>query len=130
MPGLRFRRCWQVASAALLLFVFLAALAPAPELPDPGLPQLDKWMHGMTFALLAIWFAGQYARGAYWRVAVGLLAFGALIEVCQRVLPWRSGAWEDLWANVAGIVFGLLIALAGAGGWSQSFERRFDRQRE
>ena len=41
---------------------------------------VDKWAHTIAFAVLTVWLAGQYARSAYWRIALGLIAYGLLIE--------------------------------------------------
>ena len=126
MLPLAYPRRWQLASAVLLLLVLGAALAPAllPWLTNeaPALPEIDKWMHGITFTGLAIWFSGQYARSSYWRIAIGLLAFGVLIEVAQRAVVYRSAELMDLAADLAGITVGLLVALLGAGGWTPRLE--------
>jgi VanZ family protein len=128
MLPLRYALRWQVASAALLLIVLAGAMMPAIWFwPDRvrvvgWLHHLDKWVHLLAFAFLAVWFAGQYRRNSYWRIAAGLAGFGILIELCQRLVGYRSAEWLDVGADVAGIVVGLLIALAGAGGWSQRFE--------
>jgi VanZ family protein len=129
MLSLRYALRWQAASAVLLLLVLASALMPAIWFwPDRvrvenWLAHLDKWAHLLTFAFLAVWFAGQYRRRAYWRIAVGLVGFGILIEICQRAVGYRSAEWLDLGADVIGIVIGLMIGLAGAGGWSQRFEQ-------
>ena len=129
MLPLRYALHWQVASAVLLLVVLAGAVMPAIWLwPDrmriaDWLDHLDKWAHLLTFAFLAVWFAGQYRRTAYWRIAAGLVGFGILIELCQRMVGYRSAEWLDLGADVAGIVLGLVVGFAGAGGWCQRFER-------
>jgi VanZ family protein len=131
MLPLRYALHWQVASAILLLLVLASALMPAIWFwPDrvrveDWLTHLDKWAHGLAFAFLAVWFAGQYRRNAYWRIALGLVGFGVLIEICQRAVGYRSAEWLDIGADVAGVVIGLVIGLAGAGGWSQRFEKRY-----
>jgi VanZ family protein len=131
MLSLRYALRWQAASAVLLLLVLASALMPAIWFwPDRvrmenWLAHLDKWAHLLTFAFLAVWFAGQYRRGAYWRIALGLVGFGILIEICQRAVGYRSAEWLDLGADVIGIVIGLMIGLAGAGGWSQRLEQRY-----
>ena len=131
MLSLRYALRWQAASAVLLLLVLASALMPAIWFwPDRvrmenWLAHLDKWAHLLTFAFLAVWFAGQYRRGAYWRIALGLVGFGILIEICQRAVGYRSAEWLDLGADVIGIVIGLGIGLAGAGGWSQRVEQRY-----
>ncbi len=106
----------------ILAVVFLAALAPAmwfaPRETLRVLFGVDKWLHALAFLFLAVWFSGQYARRSYWRIAVGLLAFGMMIELCQRLVTYRTGDMADLAANAAGIAAGLLVAAAGVGGWS------------
>ena len=129
MLPLRYAPRWRAASAVLLLLVLAGAMMPAIWLwPDRArigdwLQHLDKWAHVLAFAFLAVWFAGQYHRGAYWRIAIGLVAYGILIELCQRAVGYRSAEWLDLAADVIGIATGLVIGLAGAGGWCQRFEQ-------
>lgn len=128
MLPLRFARHWRVASLVLLLLVLAATLSPVIW-PWPGARQLvswianaDKWAHGSTFALLSVWFAGQYHRRVYWRIGIGLILFGMLIEGCQRFVAYRSADWFDIVANTAGVSIGLALALAGLGGWSLRLE--------
>lgn len=128
MLPLRFARHWQGISALLLLGVFAGAVIPAAWFfPDTvrfasWLGSPDKWAHGIVFAFLTVWFAGQYARRAYWRIVVGLAAFGIFIEVSQSLVSYRSSEWLDIGANLVGILVGVVIALGGAGGWCQPFE--------
>jgi VanZ family protein len=70
-----------------------------------------------------VWFSGQYARQSYWRIGVGLIAFGALIELIQSMVSYRTAEWMDMYADGVGITIGLIIALLGAGGWSLRMER-------
>ncbi len=126
MLPLRYAGRWRIAGVAVLIAVLIAALSPAiwfmPDMREAGLFLSDKWLHGMTFAFLTVWFSGQFARSAYWRLALGMLAFGGLIEVCQQFLEYRRAETLDLLADVLGIVAGLVIAFAGAGGWSLRVE--------
>ena len=135
MLPLRYAQRWRTASVVLLLLVLIAALMPALSF-FPYRRQLviwfidlDKWSHGVTFVFLAVWFAGQYRPRSYWRIGVGLILFGVLIEVCQRMVTYRSAEWLDIAADAAGITAGLLIALAGLGGWSHRVESWFMRGR-
>lgn len=122
MLPLRYTRSWQVAGILVLIGVLVAALSPAmPEMQQTKW-LTDKSLHGLTFAFLTVWFSGQYARRSYWHLALGMLAFGGLIEVCQRMLTYRSAEAMDLVADAIGVAAGLLVALAGAGGWSLRLE--------
>ena len=128
MLPLEFAGRWRTASIVLLLLVLAATILPAVWLwPDRArlsswLSHTDKWAHGITFLFLALWFAGQYRPAAYWRIAVGLVAFGALIEIMQRTVGYRTAEWLDMGADVAGIAAGLSLALLGLGGWCQRVE--------
>lgn len=128
MLPLRHARGWQFAGIAVLVLVLAATLLPAiwfmQELRDPRIAHSDKWFHSITFMLLTIWFSGQYAKRSYWRIAAGMLAFGAFIEICQRLLTsYRSAEMLDLFADAIGIAAGLLVAWAGVGGWSLRVEQ-------
>jgi len=94
MLPLRFAGRWRAASIVLLVAVLAATMMPAVWLwPDkPGFVSwfvhADKWLHGLTFVLLAVWFSGQYQRRSYWRIGIGLIAFGVFIEACQRMVEY------------------------------------------
>ena len=122
MLPLKYPGRWKLAGVFLPLIVLAAALTPAVwHLPENSVLvwiELDKLLHGLTFALLALWYTGQYARGSYWLIALGLIVYGGLIEVFQSWLPYRTAESGDLTADVVGIVFGMTIALLATGGWS------------
>ena len=125
MLPLRHAVGWRVASVLLLLVVFAAMVVPAwlwPHQMQRSVAAFDKWLHGITFAVLALWFSGQFARRAYWQIAIGLAVFGGLTELVQRTLIYRSADPADMMANIAGIAAGLIVAFAGAGGWSLRVE--------
>jgi len=132
MLRLRHPRRWHLASGLLLLAVLAIALSPdilARFLGEgPGTPHLDKWLHGLTFVLLALWFSGQYARESYGWIVLGLAAYGGIIELGQSMIPYRTAECGDLAADCAGILAGMMIALAGAGGWGQRLEPWLERR--
>jgi len=123
MLPLRHAARWQMASLVLLLIVLAATLMPAVWFWDDRFKALswfesiDKWFHGITFLALSIWFTGLYKKSAYWRIGLGLLAFGLVIEACQRMVTYRTADWMDVGADAAGIILGLVIGAAGVGGW-------------
>jgi VanZ family protein len=128
MLPLRFVRRWRVASVAILLLVLVSTLMPAVWFFSSRREfvtwffDVDKYLHGIIFVILALWFAGQYRPRSYWQIAIGLLLFGLFIEGCQRLVTYRSAEWFDVVADLAGIVLGLCIAMAGLGGWSLRLE--------
>lgn len=131
MLGLKYERHWHIAGILLLGFAMTAALLPEFRFwyfdPNKLFKFSDKVLHVATFMFLSTWFSGQYNRRAYWRITAGLLAFGALIELIQGTVSYRSSEWQDLYADGLGIAIGLSIALLGAGGWSLRVERWLDR---
>mgnify|MGYP006091892711 FL=1 len=126
MLPLQYQRRWNIAGVLLLIAVLTGAMAPPLFLwSGTGLPSLmlfDKWLHGITFASMVVWYSGQYARRSYWLLALGLLAFGLLIEFCQSLVSYRTAESGDLIADILGILVGLGIALVGLGGWSARVE--------
>jgi len=123
---LQYQRRWKIAGVLLLIAVLTVAMAP-PLFPwlgtgSPLLMLSDKWLHGITFASMVVWYSGQYARRSYWLLALGLLAFGLLIEFCQSLVSYRTAESGDLIADILGILVGLAIALVGLGGWSARVE--------
>ncbi len=131
MLRLRHEKRWRLAGIVLLLAVLAMTIMPALWLwpPPSKIPLSDKWLHLLTFLFLSLWFAGQYARSSYWRLVVGLIAFGVLIELGQGMIPYRSAEWMDLVADIGGIGIGLIIANAGLGGWSLRFEQWLGKER-
>jgi VanZ family protein len=132
MLPLRYPKEWRIANIVLLVLVLIAALMPLAWMwPDSRaftswFGTVDKWIHGLTFMMLAVWFAGQYDRPAYWRIALGLAAFGVLIEACQGAMGYRTPDAFDVAADVGGIVAGLLFASVGVGGWALRLEALLD----
>ena len=136
MLPLRYVRRWRFASAFLLILVLALTLVPAvwfwPSHREfaAWFFDVDKWLHGMTFVVLAVWFAGLYRPRSYWKIGVGLIFFGFAIEGCQRLVTYRSAEMFDIAADIIGIVIGLVIAGAGLGGWGLRLEGWLARRRE
>jgi VanZ family protein len=133
MLSLRHAALWRFLSAALLLAVLAAMLAPPDWFggDDDGLSWFehsDKLLHGLTFMVLAAWFAGLFERRRYLSLGIALLAFGILVEACQYLVGYRTADWLDIAANSLGILLGLSIALAGLGGWGLWLEDWYARR--
>ena len=135
MLPLRYAGRWQAASLTLLLLVLAATLMPAVWYWDDRFKALswfdgrDKWLHGVTFLVLALWFTGMHQRRDYWKIGIGLLLFGLVIEACQRTVSYRMAEWLDVGADAVGIILGLVIGAVGIGGWCLRAEELLAKRR-
>jgi glycopeptide antibiotics resistance protein len=134
MLPLRYQRLWRFLSVLLLLVVLAGTLTPSVWFDSKvealiWFENVDKWIHGLSFLFLSIWFAGLWGRSAYWHIAAGLMVFGFLVEGCQLLVSYRTADWLDIAANTVGIMVGLVAATAGLGGWGPRLEARYSRAR-
>ncbi len=102
------------------MFVAVASLSPVSALPDVGLS--DKFEHGITYAILTLWFCGAYRNRSRYAIGVGVFALGASLEGLQALTATRSAELADLFANTAGILAALVLATAGLGNWCAKVE--------
>ncbi|GEM_PF-5939607 len=67
--------------------------------------------HGFSFAALSL--VGVAAAGSRrWIWPVGMtLALGLAIEFAQRLVPGRAFEWEDIGADLEGVLVGLAAAM-------------------
>lgn len=118
MLPVRHPRWWLVLGWAFILFAVIVCLLPGKALPNTGVN--DKIEHWMLYAFLTVWFCGLYPRSRYVFIATALFLMGGGIELAQGAMHMgREADIRDVVANTAGIVVGLLLALAGLGGWAQ-----------
>lgn len=110
---IRGRWTW-VLGWAVLIEVLL--LWPSP----PEVPRLfrsigfDKIVHAGLFAVQAVlgaWALEERGRSA-WPALVGAIAFGALTEVQQHLMPSRAMELGDFLADAAGAAVGLALFAA------------------
>lgn len=78
------------------------SLLPAPWLPPVAFDVWDKAQHALAFVLLGGLGLWAYATSSG-RIVLGLLAYGALIEVVQSFTGWRYGDWQDWLADAVGV---------------------------
>ncbi|WP_308316602.1 VanZ family protein [Tomitella gaofuii] len=93
---------------AVLIPVSLVMLfSPGSTVPS-GPPNSDKVVHAGLFAALAV---AAIIAGAGWRTAAAsLLAYAAVSEVLQNVLPiHRNGDLRDLLADAVGVACGIAL---------------------
>ena len=95
------RRFLLVGWCAAMLTVTVLALLPGEVLPSI-LNWWDKAQHALAFVVLTGWAMLVWPRYVL-RVMIGMLLFGAGIELAQLATGWRDGEWADLAADAVGI---------------------------
>ena len=92
-------------AAVILLFSVTAPLPGAGIIPD-------KVVHVAAYAVLAFLLRrGLLASPVTAPAVVAVLAavaYGALVEGIQSILPWRRAEWWDLGANALGAVMAVV----------------------
>jgi VanZ family protein len=89
---------------AILLYLCLA-----PQQDLPGVSLWDKAEHGLAWTVLTT-VALLLWPSRSWRIALGALALGGIVEVLQAALPFgRDGEVSDWIADAVGVA----LALAG-----------------
>jgi VanZ family protein len=119
-------RVWYTVGVLMTLAVVITMLLPSRLLPTLAIS--DKLEHAATFALLALWFAGLIELRGYVWLGLLLLVLGGAIEIAQGLMSFgRQADVRDLFADGAGILAGLALALMGLRHWVQWFERWLGR---
>lgn len=110
-----------LTSAVVTAGVLYLTLAPRPfgSVRIPLFEGADKVVHFMMFFAMAFAYHFDFRRGKKpvnearlmgW-IFVSLSAFGGLIELAQwKMRMGRSGDWYDLLADIAGTVYGIILA--------------------
>lgn len=110
-----------LTSAVVTAGVLYLTLAPRPfgSVRIPLFEGADKVVHFMMFLAMAFAYHFDFRRGKKpvdearlmgW-IFVSLSAFGGLIELAQwKMRMGRSGDWYDLFADIAGAVYGIILA--------------------
>ena len=110
-----------LTSAVVTAGVLYLTLAPRPfgSVRIPLFEGADKVVHFMMFFAMAFAYHFDFRRGKKpvdearlmgW-IFVSLSAFGGLIELAEwKMRMGRSGDWYDLLADIAGAVYGIILA--------------------
>lgn len=106
------RTAWLLAA---LWAAAILAFSITPDLPGRDLVP-DKVAHVAAYAVLGLllrWALPASSPALPAAVTVlAVVAYGALLEALQGLLPGRQAEWWDLGANTLGAVVGALL-----GGW-------------
>lgn len=105
------RTFWKLCLAVELLVLLWAGFKSEPF--PQYIPDMDKWLHGLAFAVATL--TGLFAvthRWQWWAVVVVMILLGLGIEIGQDLfLPGRTFDWGDLFVDIMG------VALAMASWW-------------
>ena len=99
----KFRQLALAAWGLAMGVVTLLALLPIEHLQMPVFDWWDKAQHALAFLVLTGWALLLWPHAAM-RVALGMLAYGAGLELAQWAVGWRFAEWADLAANAVGVV--------------------------
>ncbi len=89
---------WYLAMVA----VTVLALLPIEHLQMPVFDWWDKAQHALAFVVLTSWALLLWPHAAV-SVALGMLTYGAGLELAQWAIGWRFAEWADLAADAVGV---------------------------
>jgi VanZ family protein len=119
MLPLRYGWAWLAAGTLLLALGLASAVLPVSS----SMPSFnDKLLHTAGFLGFMVWFGGIFERRFLPWVALALAAYGLLIELLQGLTATRQAEGLDLAADVAGILLGWLLCVAGLSRWCTKLE--------
>ena len=104
MPNeLRLASYWFVLAYIMLLVLGIMSLIPVPDIGGG-----DKVAHFLAYGALSAWFSLIVEqRITLWRILIGLISYGLLLELLQGLTSYRSGDLADAVANSLGVITGL-----------------------
>ncbi|MFN9749199.1 MAG: VanZ family protein [Burkholderiales bacterium] len=100
------------------LGILTATLLPTSQLPPLVFSVSDKLQHAAAFALLYCLGQTLYAKQRL-KLVLGLLLFGAAIELAQSAIGWRTGDWYDWLADATGLALAAWVAIV----WNQAYPK-------
>lgn len=110
MNNFKFSKFYLIFGWILILLVVLLSLSPeSPKVT--GFDQSDKLGHLVAYSTLMLWFANIY-HGRKERASLILLfiAMGAVLELLQGLVGYRTFQYADMIFNTAGVFLGWLLA--------------------
>jgi VanZ family protein len=102
------------------LVIFVLSSIPGTQLPRVDLPQADKLVHALVYAILGVlifraanrtWPARARAATAALAITIATL-YGISDELHQLFTPNRSADWHDVVADAIGAAAGVLALRA------------------
>lgn len=110
---------FRIVFVIALALLFFLALIPAPDIVQ-FVSWQDKIEHAAAFAALSVLGWLGWPRHV-WRIAVGLLFYGALMELAQGLTADRFADFYDWIADAVGVA--ILIPLTRYGAHLHPYSR-------
>jgi hypothetical protein len=108
-------KLWRGLGRILVAAMMVVSVLPMPRVIG-AVPSGDKIGHALAFCGLVLFYAQIYPlQRDRWRCVLGAIAFGALIEIVQSFVPYRSAEFLDLAADTVGALGGLALASTPLG---------------
>lgn len=104
---------WVIALFRVLLFLALliilfGSLSSGSSMPS--INNVDKILHLLAYGGLSWLAIPSFHNSAVWKVFCVLVSFGVGIEIAQSLMDFgRQGSLLDIYANVAGVILGVLF---------------------
>ena len=100
------KRCWISHTLFILTVITILSLIPLEELPP--IPSNDKTHHFIAYATLMFPTAIRKPKHTS-KIVLFFICWSGAIELLQPYVN-RYAEWQDLLANIIGLIFGWLLA--------------------
>lgn len=115
------KRGGTILSAGLAFIILILSIMPADlghDQPSFFFPGIDKLVHGLMYLVFTVVVLQEYSRSYPFSttslilILSAILTYSVVIEFLQHYfISSRSGELLDVFANLAGILVGLIIVL-------------------
>ena len=100
------KKYWIFLTLFIMTAITILSLTPLAILPS--IPSNDKTKHFIAYA--ALMFPAAMRKPKYlWVIVLFFICWSGAIELLQPYVN-RYGEWQDLLANITGLLFGWLLA--------------------
>ena len=110
--NINLRNAWLLAGYMLVMLVVYLSLTSRAFDIALNFASRDKLYHFIAYFTLMVWFAYVYhAKSARYLIALAFICLGVLLEYLQSFSPYRLFEYDDMLANIIGVVAGFVVML-------------------
>ena len=104
------RKFYVGAFWAAMMVVLILSVLPISSPKFSIFSWEDKLHHFMAYGVLCFLAIKSYGTtNPLWKIGVGLVSFGSVVEIIQSTTDYRYGEPMDLLANTLGILFVICV---------------------